>query len=40
MENEQPILDLTEDQKTEKIVPGNYIDMEMDFSAFDLGLGF
>ena len=48
MEAEQPILDLTEDQETEDIIPASnpnsYMDLEMglkmDFGVFDLGLGF
>ncbi len=39
METEQPVLDLTE-QEPKDIISNNYIDAEMDFSAFDLDLGF
>ena len=40
MGNEQPILDLTESQEPEKVIPNIYMDVKMDFSDFDLGLGF
>ncbi len=39
-ESEQPILDLTEKQESEDIIPGASLNLEMDFSDFDLGLGF
>ena len=45
METEQLILDLTEQQETEEIIPGNNISnnndlLNMDFSAYSLDLGF
>ncbi len=36
---QQPILDLTQDQKSE-VTPKTYMDVNMDFTDFDLGLGF
>lgn len=40
METEQPILDLTENQQPENLIPNNYTEAELDFSAYSLNLGF
>ncbi len=40
METEQSILDLTQDQKTEETFLGDPTMLELDFSSYNLDLGF
>ena len=40
MESEQPILDLTENKETEELLPSNSSNLELDFSAYRIDVGF